>query len=160
MIESDAVRLRRKLYMIWFHIKDRCYNPKNERYHLYGGKGVVMCEEWNEFKTFLSDVKEIKGYSDEDILDGKIHLDKDSVEQGNKIYSKEKCAFISIEMNNKFKPNQMKPFKAISPKGEEYTSFNQSEFAREQNLRQSTIADCLKGRVKKHKGWSFTFLNK
>ena len=159
MIKSDKSRLRQKLYMIWWHIKDRCYNPNNERYHLYGAKGVVMCEEWKEFKSFLSDIREIDGYSEEDILNGKIHLDKDSIELGNKIYSKEKCVFISIEMNNKFKPNQMKPFKAISPKGEEYVAFNQSEFAREHDLRQSTIADCLKGRVKKHRGWSFSFKN-
>ncbi len=158
MIKSDKAKIRRKIYMIWWHIKDRCYNENNPRYSLYGGRGVTLCEEWHCFDRFIDDIKQIQGYSDFDILNGNIHLDKDSLDMNNKIYCKEKCIFIPIELNNKFKPNQMKPFKAISPNGDEFVVYNRSEFAREHNLRQSTISDCLSGRVKKHKGWSFTLI--
>jgi len=26
-------------------MKDRCYNPKNIRYHCYGGRGITMTED-------------------------------------------------------------------------------------------------------------------
>ena len=33
-------------YRVWKGIRQRCYNPNNPEYHCYGGKGVVMCDEW------------------------------------------------------------------------------------------------------------------
>lgn len=44
-------------YGIWKNIKQRCYNPKNNNYLYYGGRGVVMCDEWKKsFKAFYRDV--------------------------------------------------------------------------------------------------------
>lgn len=43
----------------------------------------------------------------------------------------------------------------VSPNGEIFEFFNQSKFSKEHNLRQSTIADCLSGKCKTHKGWKF-----
>lgn len=44
-------------YHAWSHIKDRCYNPNDKKYHLYGGRGIQMCSEWNaDFSKFLSDM--------------------------------------------------------------------------------------------------------
>ena len=33
-------------------MKQRCNNPNNDRYHLYGGRGVRVCDEWLSFDTF------------------------------------------------------------------------------------------------------------
>ena len=52
----------------------------------------------------------------------------------------------------------MKKFIGISPQGEMFEGFNISEFARTHNLHQSTISACLKGKIKKHKGWSFKLI--
>lgn len=41
-----------RLYKIWIGIKERCYNPKRINYHLYGGRGIKVCEEWLNFETF------------------------------------------------------------------------------------------------------------
>nr|DAF51438.1 MAG TPA: homing endonuclease [Siphoviridae sp. ctrCN24] len=41
-----------RLYKIWIGIKERCYNPKQINYNLYGGRGIKMCEEWLNFETF------------------------------------------------------------------------------------------------------------
>lgn len=38
----------KNLYRIWLNIKNRCYNPKGERFHRYGGRGIQMCQEWKE----------------------------------------------------------------------------------------------------------------
>lgn len=27
-------------------MKNRCYNPKNNRYSIYGGRGIKICDEW------------------------------------------------------------------------------------------------------------------
>lgn len=41
----------------WQHIKDRCYNPNNNAYKNYGGRGIKICERWLEsFDNFLEDL--------------------------------------------------------------------------------------------------------
>ncbi len=46
-----------KEYATWARIKDRCYNPKNEYFHHYGGRGIIMCERWfNSYECFLEDM--------------------------------------------------------------------------------------------------------
>ncbi len=38
-------------------IKQRCNNTKHTYYHLYGGKGIKMCDRWaNSFEAFIQDV--------------------------------------------------------------------------------------------------------
>lgn len=35
------------------HIKERCYNQNAKSYPRYGGRGIVMCDEWlNDFSAF------------------------------------------------------------------------------------------------------------
>lgn len=147
----------RKIYGLWYNIKNRCYNESHQRYRQYGGVGVTMCDKWLEFDGFLEEVDLIEGFDLELLLQGKIHLDKDSVDLSNKIYCLEKCRFITKEENNKYKPNQQKYIIATTPLGEEIEFFNQSEFARNNNLRQSSIADCLSGKCKSHKKWKFRY---
>lgn len=57
-----------RLYGRWNSMRSRCYNKKNNRYHVYGGKGVRVCKEWSSFTNFLSWAK-ANGYSPELQLD-------------------------------------------------------------------------------------------
>ena len=41
-----------RLYHIWQNMKGRCLNPKNHAYHLYGGRGIRVCDEWLDFEKF------------------------------------------------------------------------------------------------------------
>lgn len=42
-----------RLYNIWCGMKDRCSNPNNNRYDRYGGRGIIVCEEWRgSFESF------------------------------------------------------------------------------------------------------------
>ena len=42
-----------RLYGIWIGMRDRCNNTKNPAYERYGGKGVVVCDEWEkDFMVF------------------------------------------------------------------------------------------------------------
>lgn len=35
-----------RLYRIWTCMKSRCYNKNNKRYSHYGGRGIILCDEW------------------------------------------------------------------------------------------------------------------
>lgn len=43
-------------YRRWYNIKSRCTNPNNEKWALYGGRGITLCERWHDFNAFLSDM--------------------------------------------------------------------------------------------------------
>lgn len=46
-----------KEYRAWQKMKDRCYNPKNNRSERYNGRGITVCERWiNSFENFLADM--------------------------------------------------------------------------------------------------------
>lgn len=44
-------------YGVWCSMLKRCYNRKATSYHLYGGKGIDVCDEWcNSFEAFYRDM--------------------------------------------------------------------------------------------------------
>jgi hypothetical protein len=49
-------------------------------------------------------------------------------------------------------------FKATNSDGKVYMSKNQKEFAREHNLYQSLLWECLHKKARTHKGWTFEYL--
>ena len=40
------------LYNTWRAMKERCNNPNSIIYKWYGGKGIKVCDEWNDFEAF------------------------------------------------------------------------------------------------------------
>lgn len=54
-----------KLYRIWIAMKSRCYNQRHSSYANYGGRGIVICDEWKiDFKSFY-DWSMANGYKEE-----------------------------------------------------------------------------------------------
>ena len=48
------VRGRDRLYTVWVHMKERCYNKNLKRYKDYGGRGITICDEWlNDSEAFM-----------------------------------------------------------------------------------------------------------
>jgi len=44
-------------YQSWFHAKSRCFNPSNDAYSDYGGRGITMSPEWRDsFEAFFRDM--------------------------------------------------------------------------------------------------------
>lgn len=44
-------------YKIWAAIKRRCFNEKSNCFQYYGGRGIVMCQEWSDdFVKFLDHI--------------------------------------------------------------------------------------------------------
>lgn len=56
--QSATHRLSRTpLYKIWTGLKDRCHNPKSHTWKDYGGRGITVCERWdNSFEAFMEDM--------------------------------------------------------------------------------------------------------
>lgn len=56
------------LYNRWCLMKKRCSNPKDSRWSSYGGRGVKVCAEWQEFIPFR-DWANKSGYREELTID-------------------------------------------------------------------------------------------
>lgn len=42
-----------RLYRIWYDMRQRCSYDRAINWHLYGGRGIRVCEEWdNDFDSF------------------------------------------------------------------------------------------------------------
>lgn len=51
-LKGSFVPNTNRLYNSWRGMKARCNNPNNNRYHLYGARGISVCEEWESFAGF------------------------------------------------------------------------------------------------------------
>jgi len=51
---------RTRVYKVWISMKTRCYKKDDKYYHLYGGRGISICDRWLTFENFLSDMGEPK----------------------------------------------------------------------------------------------------
>lgn len=41
-----------KLYEVWKSMRRRCSSPKSQDYPEYGGRGITVCNEWQDFAAF------------------------------------------------------------------------------------------------------------
>lgn len=46
------------LYYIWKGMRQRCNDQNHKDYHRYGGRGIVVCERWNDYQNFAADMGE------------------------------------------------------------------------------------------------------
>lgn len=44
------------LFYLWKGMRQRCENPKTTEFRLYGGRGIKVCERWQNFANFLADM--------------------------------------------------------------------------------------------------------
>lgn len=57
-----------RIYRIWACMKSRCNDKKGIAYKDYGGRGICVCDEWNDSSAFI-DWALANGYSDNLTLD-------------------------------------------------------------------------------------------
>lgn len=79
-----------KEYSTWQHMRNRCNDPKNKKYPLYGGRGIKPCERWNSFDAFLEDMGEMPEWASS--------LDRIDPDKG---YFKENCRWADVMMQNR-----------------------------------------------------------
>ena len=49
---------KKRIYNIWQGMKQRCQYKKAINYHLYGSRGIKVCERWQIFSNFYDDMNE------------------------------------------------------------------------------------------------------
>lgn len=77
-----------RLYKKWKGIRRRCNNVNSTDYHNYGGRGIKMCERWEDFKMFVADM-------DGSFQPG-LELDRANNDSG---YSPENCRWVTRRVN-------------------------------------------------------------
>ena len=61
----------KRIYNIYHNMKNRCYNPNDDRYKDYGGRGIKMCDEWlgeHGFENFV-EWSMVNGYAENLTID-------------------------------------------------------------------------------------------
>lgn len=43
---------KENLYKHWLNMRNRCNNKNYEHYDCYGGRGITICSEWNDYALF------------------------------------------------------------------------------------------------------------
>lgn len=86
-------RRNERLYHIYYGIKSRCYNPNNPKYNIYGGRGIIMCDQWlNDYETF-KEWSYSHGYKENS------NLSIDRIDS-NENYCPENCQWITLSENS------------------------------------------------------------
>ena len=85
-----------RLYRIWRHIKERCYNKNANNYTRYGGRGIVVCDEWKH--SYLS----FKGWALSNGYRDSLTIDRIDVD-GN--YESDNCRWVDYKTQNRNKRN-------------------------------------------------------
>lgn len=78
-------------YTVWNNMLVRCYSKSYlSRHPTY--EGCVVSDDWLVFSNFRT-------WMETQDWKSKV-LDKDILKQGNKVYSKDTCLFVTVEINN------------------------------------------------------------
>ncbi|MEG0151635.1 MAG: hypothetical protein RR744_00450 [Cellulosilyticaceae bacterium] len=124
-------------YDTWIGMIQRCYNKRSPNYKYYGGKGVVISQEWRLFSAF-------KAFYDRENPNGKLNIDKDILGAGE--YSEKSVVLISKEENSRIMATGKIGDLNSMAKPKEYYSVNTS-------FRHSFKKIC------KNRGWNFEDFN-
>ena len=134
---------RERLYRsVWSAINQRCHNPNYHHFYLYGGRGIMVCDEWRynylAFRKWALD----HGY-DPTAPYGKCTIDRIDV-NGN--YEPGNCRFVTLleQSHNRRKDIRTgrRPWKFYEYGGQMYTCKQLAEMA---GIKESTMNMRLNG---------------
>lgn len=81
---------KHRLYDVWCGMMRRCYKHHYKRYKDYGGRGIIVHQEWHDIKTFIEDMYP-------SFQEG-LSLDR---ENNNLGYSKENCRWANQNIQSR-----------------------------------------------------------
>lgn len=71
-----------RLYVIWKHARQRCFDPRDKQFQNYGGRGIRMATAWDDFAAFRSYVDQYLGPCPDGYTMDRINVDG-NYEPGN-----------------------------------------------------------------------------
>ena len=84
-----------RLYRVWKNMRNRCNNPMAKKYRIYGGRGITVCDEWDDYAAFRSWAIE-NGYQE--------GLQIDRIDNDGK-YSPDNCRWVTNKVNSNNRGN-------------------------------------------------------
>lgn len=87
-MKKKSPLLSLRSYNTWRGMRERCSNPKHTQYRYYGAVGITVCDAWNEYKNFVSDMGEPP----------EKHMQLDRIDH-KKGYCPENCRWVTPSQN-------------------------------------------------------------
>lgn len=125
-----------RLYLVWMDMRRRCRDEKDENYKNYGGRGIKVCKEWQDYAVFRNWAL-THGY-DKNAKYSTCTLDRIDV-NGN--YEPSNCRFVNMKVQCNNKRNN----RVIEFNGETMTAV---QWARKLGMNDSIVSKRLNA------GWS------
>lgn len=112
--EYENVPYWRQAKQLWSNMIKRCYSLKDPKGYLH--KNVTVDERWLCFANFLEDLPKLENFdlwlNGQTKGSAKYNLDKDYKIDGNKVYSREACMFLTESFNKQYTVRNRKVGKA------------------------------------------------
>lgn len=141
-----------KEYRLWVSMLKRCYSSvyQKEKPTYIGCK---VSDRWCNFQFFCDDILLLEGYEEWN-SPKKMHLDKDIIKKGNKLYCREFCKFVSPRENTIEASKTGLTYIATRIKDNYKEEFNvASLFADKYGLHSGHVNECIHGKIKTTMGW-------
>ena len=128
------------LWSTWRNMRDRCNRSTNQDYQYYGGKGIVVCNEWIDYLEF-------KKWSILNSYEPNKNLQIDRIDS-NKNYSPDNCRWVDAKTNqrnrdciilNEEKANEIRTLI--------YSGLDDIEISKMYKVHKDTIRDIRTGRT-------------
>ena len=144
----------------------RCYDTKNNHYKIYGKLGVSVDKSWHCYTNFYIDAQKLSGYNREEVINGKLTLDKDmlqkNIDKSDMKYSKKTCCWLTISEQNEIvnhdkAQDSLKSYFVVKfPNGEkEHILKGIGKFAKKYNLDSGDCSRAVNGIINHVKGFKF-----
>lgn len=61
----EEYKTRRRVFLVWENMKQRCFNKNTKAYKDYGGRGIIVCDTWNDnFEAFYNYVSKLEHFNE------------------------------------------------------------------------------------------------
>ena len=136
---ESGIGKRTKIYSIWSNMRQRCNNKKHKNYKNYGGRGIIICNEWKEYIPF-KEWAIFNGYKKGLTIDRR---------NNNGNYESNNCRWVTSTVNNQNTRATKLNWKKVRKIREMYATENctHAEIADIYNINRRHVGDIINHKV-------------